>query len=157
MADTIGVIWFHWDQINLQVIAVNARKEGNVSFNDALNTFSLRLYGRKVLGFFFYRRTQHIIYGYIESDIRYRTPQIAREETGCRHYIDYSFRLAARYLLYAPSSDKMVNIHDVCFTSRGTLVGSITSSMGPPRGIDPSTRRNMSGSSTTKLHLAPLW
>ena len=49
------------------------RKEGNVLFNDALNTFS---------------------YGYMTSDIWYRTTQIARKETRCRH-MGYSFWLAA--------------------------------------------------------------
>ena len=53
------------------------KKEGNVLFNDALNTFYLRLYG-------------------------VRTTQIAREETRYRHYMSCSFRLAARVLLYTP-------------------------------------------------------
>ena len=43
------------------------------------------------------------------SYIWYRTIQIAREETHCRHYMGYSFRLAARVLLYA-SSPKQDNI-----------------------------------------------
>ena len=46
-------------------------------FNDALNTFYLRLYS-------------------------VRTTHIVREETRCRH-MGYSFRLTARVLLYAPS------------------------------------------------------
>ena len=57
------------------------RKEGNVLFNDALNTFYLRLYG-----------VRHMVKGH----------SIAREETHFRH-IGYSFRLAARVLLYASS------------------------------------------------------
>ena len=40
--------------------------------------------------------------GYMASDIWLRTILIVREETRC-HYIGYSFRLAARVLLYAPS------------------------------------------------------
>ena len=44
----------------------------------------------------------HFIYGYMASDIWSRTTQIAREETHCRH-MGYSFRLAARALLYASS------------------------------------------------------
>ena len=39
------------------------------------------------------------IYGYMASDIWLRTILIVREETCCRH-IGYSFRLAARVLLY---------------------------------------------------------
>ena len=49
------------------------RKEGHVLFNVALIIFYLRLYG-----------------------------EIATVETHCRHYIGYTFRLAARDLLYAP-------------------------------------------------------
>ena len=55
-------------------------KEGNVLFNDALNTFYLRLYG-----------VRHMVEDH--SD---------REETRCRH-MGYSFRLTARVLLYVPS------------------------------------------------------
>ena len=55
--------------------------------------------GRK---WFISRRTQHILfYGYMASDIWLRTIQIAREETRCRHYIVYSFGLAARDRVYA--------------------------------------------------------
>ena len=42
------------------------------------------------------------IYGYMVSGIWLRTTQKAREETRCRH-MGYSFRLAARVLLYEPS------------------------------------------------------
>ena len=57
------------------------KKEGNVLINDALNTFYLRLYGL----------------GHVD-----KTTQIARDET-CFRRMGYSFRLAARVLLYAPS------------------------------------------------------
>ena len=56
-------------------------RERNVLFNNALNTFYLRL---------------------LASDIWLRTIPIVRKETRCCH-ISYSFRLAARVLLYAPS------------------------------------------------------
>ena len=52
-----------------------------------------------------------------------RPTLIVREETRCCH-IGYSFRLAARVLLYAPS-------HSLCYTSRGALAGTRNSSMGP--------------------------
>ena len=51
------------------------RKEGNVLFNDALNTFYLRLYGFR-----------HMVKDHSDSE---------------RGNIGYSFRLAARVLLYA--------------------------------------------------------
>ena len=44
----------------------------------------------------------HFIYGYMASDIWLRTILIVRKETRCRH-IGYSYRLAARVLLYAAS------------------------------------------------------
>ena len=69
---------------------------------------------------FFYLTTHstHFIYGYIASDIWYRTTQIVREETRCRH-IGYSFRLVARVLLYAPSHRQDSIYHGLCYTSRG--------------------------------------
>ena len=51
-------------------------------------------------------------------DILLRTIQIAIEETRCRH-IGYSFRLAVRVLLYAPSHREDNTYHGLCYTSRG--------------------------------------
>ena len=82
----------------------------NVLFNDALNTF---------------------IYGYMASDIWLRTILIVRKETRCRH-IDYSYRLTARVLLYAPSHRQDNTYHGLCYTSRGALAGTRNSSMCPP-------------------------
>ena len=65
----------------------------------------------------------HFIYGYMESDIWQRTTQIVREETRCRH-MGYSFRLAARVLLYASSHRQDNTYHGLCYTSRGTLTGT---------------------------------
>ena len=73
----------------------------------------------------------HFIYGYMASDIWLRTILIVREETRCRH-IGYSFRLAARVLLYAPSHRQDSTYHGLCYTSRGALAGTRNSSMGPP-------------------------
>ena len=44
----------------------------------------------------------------------------------------YSFRLAARVLLYASSHRLNNTYHGLCYTSRGELAGSRNSSMGPP-------------------------
>ena len=46
--------------------------------------------------------TYFYFYGYMASNIWLRTILIVRKETRCRH-IGYSFRLAARVLLYASS------------------------------------------------------
>ena len=80
----------------------------------------------------FYLATQstHFIYGYMASGIRLRTILIVRKETRCRH-IGYSFQLAARVLLYAPSHRQGNTYHGLCYTSRGALAGTRNSSMGP--------------------------
>ena len=101
-------------------------------FNDALNTFYLRLYGRKEGRqemFYLTTHSTHFIYGYMVSDIWYRTIEI--EETCCRNMV-YSFLLAARVLLYAPSHRQDSTYHGLCYTSHGALAGTRNSSMGPP-------------------------
>ena len=110
-------------------------KEGNVLFNDALNTFYLRLYG----------------VGHMVKDL-----QIAREETCCRH-MGYSFRLTAMVLLYALSHRQDNTYHGLCYTSRGALAGRRNISMGPPH--EGSIRRPIAtrgNDLTTELHLAPV-
>ena len=93
---------------NIYFICVfkSGRKEGNVLFNDALNT----------------------IYGYMASDIWLRTILIVRKETRC-HHIGYSYRLTARVLLYAPSHRQDSTYHGLCYTSRGALAGTMFKSM----------------------------
>ena len=99
-------------------IVCRHKRERNVLFNDALNTLNiLQLYGKG---------------------------PIAREETRCRHYICYSFRLAARVLLYAPSHRQDSTYYSLCYTSHVALDGTRNSSMGPPWMIDPTTHRTMS-------------
>ena len=86
--------------------------------------------GRKEM-FYLTTRSTHFIYGYMASDIWLWTILIVRKETRCRH-IGYSFRLAARVLLYAPSHRQDSTYHSLCYTSRGSLAGTRNSSMGPP-------------------------
>ena len=93
--------------------------------------------GRKEM-FYLMTHSTHFIYGYMASAIWLRTILIVREETRCRH-IGYSFRLAARVLLYAPSHRQDSTHHSLCYTSRGALAGTRNSSMGPPWRIDPTT------------------
>ena len=83
------------------------KKEGNVLFNDALNTFYLRLYGVR----------HNMVKDHSDSE---------------RGNMDYSIRLTARVLLYAPSHRQDSTYHDLCYTSRGALAGTRNSSMGPP-------------------------
>ena len=81
--------------------------------------------------FYLTTHSTHFIYGYMASDIWLRTILIVRKETRCRH-IGYSYRLAARVLLYAPSHRQDIPYHGLCYTSRGALAGTRNSSMGPP-------------------------
>ena len=86
-------------------------KEGNYLFNDALNTFYLRLYG-----------VGHMVKNHSDSD-----------------YMSFSFRLTVRVLLYAPFHREDSTYHGLCYTSRGALAKTRNSSMGPQWRIDPTT------------------
>ena len=72
--------------------------------------------------FYLTTHSTHFIYGYMASYIWLRTILIVRKETRCSH-IGYSYRLAARVLLYAPSHRQDNTYHSLCYTSRGALAG----------------------------------
>ena len=93
----------------------------------------VELFRRKEGKEMFYLTTHstHFIYGYMASDIWLRTILIVRTETRCRQ-IGYSFKLAARVFLYAPSHRQNSTYHGLCYTSRGALAGTRYSSMGLP-------------------------
>ena len=76
--------------------------EWNVLFNDALNTFYLRLYG-----------VEHMVKDHSDSERGNPLPPHG-----------YSFRLTARVLLYAPSYRQDNTYHGICYTSRGALAGT---------------------------------
>ena len=80
--------------------------------------------------FYLMTHSTHFIYGYMASDIWFRTILIVRKETRCCH-IGYSYRLTARVLLYAPSHRQDNTYHGLCYTSHGALAGTRNSSMGP--------------------------
>ena len=108
-------------------------KEGNILFNDTLNTFYLWLYG----------------VGHMVKD------HSVREETRC-HHMGYSFQLTAKVLLYAPSHIQDSTYHSLCYTSCGALAGTRNSSMGPPH--EGSIQRPITpwaNALTMELHLAP--
>ena len=77
--------------------------------NDVFKTFYLQLYG-----------VRHLV-----------KDHSAREKTHCCH-MGYSFRLAARNILYAPSHRQDSRYHGLCYTSRGPLARIGNSSVGPP-------------------------
>ena len=87
--------------------------------------------------FYLTTHSRHFIYGYMASDIWLGTILIAREETCCRH-MGYSFRLASRVLLYAPSLRQDSTYHSLCYTSRGALFGTRNSSTMRNWSDDPS-------------------
>ena len=60
-----------------------------------------------------------------------------REETHC-HHMGYSFRLAARVLLYASSHRQNNTYNSLCYTSRGALAGTRNGSTMKDRSDDPS-------------------
>ena len=93
--------------------------EGNVLFNDALNTFYLRLYCVRNIA------------------------KMVREKTRLRH-MGYSFRVAARVLLCASSHRHDITYHGLRYTSRGALARTRNRWMGPPWSIDPTTHYTMS-------------
>ena len=167
MHSTLFIYRYMVSDIWLRTILIVRRKEGNVLFNDALNTFYLLLYGvrhmvkdhsdsekgnplpphrlllsiNKMLSlnkrereremFYLTMNSTHFIYGYMASYIWLRTILIVRKETRCRH-IGYSFQLAARVLLYAPSHRQDSTYHRLCYTSRGALAGARNRSVGSP-------------------------
>ena len=111
--------------------------------------------GRKEM-FYLTTHSTHFIYGYLVSDIWLRTILIVREETRCRH-IGYSFRVAARVLLYAPSHRQDSTYHGLLLNQswntgwKDKLLNGSTP--WKDRSGDPS--HHDSNALTTELHLAP--
>ena len=77
------------------------RKEGNVLFNDTLNTFYLRLYG-----------VRHMVK---DQNSEKGNPLLPHR---------LIFWLTARVLLYAPSHRQNITYHNLCYTSDGALAGT---------------------------------
>ena len=79
---------------------------------------SLLLIGRKEMFYLQLYGVRHMV-----KDHSDREREREREETCCCH-MGYSFRLAARVILYAPSHRQDSTYHDLCCTSRGALAGT---------------------------------
>ena len=80
------------------------RKEGNVLFNDALNTFYLRLYG-----------------------IRHMVKNHSDRERGNLLVLPphrLLFLISSKVLLYASSHRQENTYYSLCYTSHGTLAGT---------------------------------
>ena len=104
--------------------------------------FGVDMEGMKEM-FYLTTHSTHFIYGYMESDIWLRTILIVRKETRCRH-MGYSFRLTARFLLYAPSHRQNSTYHGLCYTSRGALAGT-RNSVDMENGIKLSALSKLTG------------
>ena len=77
----------------------------------------------------------HFIYGYIASDMV--KDHLDSERANCCH-MGYSFRLAARYLLYTLKYRQNNTYNDLCYTSHGALAGTRNSSTMKDRSDGPS-------------------
>ena len=92
--------------VNLWCTAIQvretSRKEGNVLFNDALNTFYLRLYG-----------VRHMVKDHSDSE---------KENPLMPHRL--LFPINSKVLLYAPTHRQDSTYHILCYTSRGALAGT---------------------------------
>ena len=87
-------------------------EEGNVSFNDTLNTFYLQLYD-----------VDHMVKDHSDSESGNPLPPL--------HGLLFS-RLPPRVLLHAPSYRQDSTYHGLCYTRRGALAGTRNSLMRPP-------------------------
>ena len=83
-------------------------RERNVLFNDALNTFYLRLYG-----------VRHMVKDHSDSEIGNPLPP---------HRLLLSSN--SKVFLYAPSHRQDSTYYGLCYISRGALAGTRNSSMG---------------------------
>ena len=120
-----------WVSGSISLLEPTKGRNGNVLFNDALNTFYLRFHdvghiikdylgvrGRKEM-FYLTTHSTHFIYGYMALDH-------ADSERGNRH-MGYCFRVAARVLLYVSSHRQDNTYHGLC---HGALDGKRNRSMG---------------------------
>ena len=88
--------------------AMQQSRERNVLFNDALNTFYLRLYG-----------VRHMVKDHSDSERGNPLPP---------HRLLLSINSKGSFICTIPQT----GYHGLCYTSRGTLAGTRNSSMGPP-------------------------
>ena len=127
--------WYHNTKLtysasasSLCIINLNKwTKEGNVLFNDALNTFYLLLYC-----------------------VRHMVKDHSDREKG-------NLLLPHRLLFPINSKGchtQDITYHSLCYTSHGTLAGTRNSSMGPPHGLIWRPIAPWANALTTELHLA---
>ena len=97
------------------------KKEGNVLFNDTLNTFYLRLY-----------------------DVKHMVKDHSSKRGNLLQTHGLLFPISSKgSFIYAPSHRQDNAYHDLCYTSHGALAEMRNSSMGPPWRIDLMTHWTM--------------
>ena len=109
-------------------VYLSSWEKGNVSLNDALDAFYLRLYG-----------VGHMVKDHLDSE---------RENPLPPHGLLFPIN--------SKDSTQDSTYQGLCYTSRGALAGMRNSSMGPPH--EGSIRRPiapLANALTTELHLAP--
>ena len=95
------------------------RKEGNIIFNDAFNTFYLRLYG-----------VGHMVKDHSDSERGNPLPP---------HGLLFPISSMVFFICIFPQKDN--THHGLCYTSCGALAGTRNRSMGPPH--EGSIRRSI--------------
>ena len=115
----------------IETIVENGReRERNILFNDALNTFYLRLYG-----------VRHMVKDH--SDSEKGNPLLP-------HRLLLLINSKGSFIRTIPQDN---TYHSLCYTNCGALAGTRNSSMGPPH--EGSIRWPMSECSTSELRPAP--
>ena len=121
-----------WLWITVRPVPKRGRKEENVLFNDALNTFYLRLYG-----------VRHMVTDHSDSEKGNPLPP---------HWLLFPISSKGSFIWTIP--DRIAHTK-ACYTSRGALAGMRNSSMGPPH--EGSIRQPIApwaNALTTELYLA---
>ena len=87
---------------------------------------SNQLEGRKEMFYLTTHSTHFILRIY---SVRHMVKDHSDSKRGILFPISYSFRLAARVVLYAPSHRQDSTYHSLCYTSRGALAGTRTNEL----------------------------
>ena len=116
-------------RVNMYTSTPNCLKEGNVLFNDTLNTFYLRLYG-----------IRHMVKDH--SDSKRGNPLLP-------HMLLFPISSKGSFIWSSHRQDN--TYHGLCYTSRGSLAGTRNSSMGPPH--EGSIRRPIAPWANTRIAL----
>ena len=105
----IGFTAFSTSLFLMALRRLEGRKEGNVLFNDTLDTFLIRLYG-----------VGYMVKGHSYSERGNPLPPL--------HGLLFPISSKISFICTIPES----TYHSLCYTSRAALAGTTNNSMGPP-------------------------